>query len=246
MFQDMNWAKDSLDEIAGFTVDTITEKTSQAVSTVTAAAEKAKGTMNETAHSAANSIAETVQQSKNSLTETTTQAIHSITDATKSAVSTVTETAQQASASLEETARVADNLNKAAASAIHDAVSAAIQNWLDSHPVISWMISHPVLDVVLFLLALFMLSGLFKALGSLSEKIWLFLLRSPLKLGHVFLNVAVKKRTPTKLPKYYHSASLDNSNERITKILTRLEEIRQEQNHLLQEVSAMLKSEKLI
>jgi len=244
MFQDMKWAKDSLDEIAGSTVSAVTAATNQAVSAVSATTEKAKGTLNETARSAVNSIAETAHLAQDSLNQTAGEAIQTISDATASSVSTVTETASQAKASLENSIQLADSLNQAAASAIQNAVGAAIQNWLDSHPVISWSISHPVLSLVILILAIFIISGFFRAVGSLFEKAWLLILRSPLEFGRVLLNVAVKKRTPAKQPKYYPSATLDNSSEHLTKILTRLEEIGQEQNYLLREVSAILESEK--
>jgi hypothetical protein len=65
---------------------------------------------------------------------------------------------------------------------IEHAVSSYFSQWLAQHPYLAWSIGHPVLSLGLGLIVIFLLWGLFKAIGRGVEQIWIFLLKTPFKL----------------------------------------------------------------
>jgi len=120
-------------------------------------------------------------------------------------------------------------------------------------------VSHPLIGLAMLLLFIFIIFGLFQALGSFFAEGWLSILQIPGKfiqgvfsvgsksasnLGGVAVNSLVS-RTPGSNDnsalqlRGVESNSLE-SQERFANILTRLEAIRQEQNQLLQEAATIL------
>jgi hypothetical protein len=95
-----------------------------------------------------------------------------------------------------------------------------------------WIAVHPLYDLGLGLAVLFLLAGLLKAIARLTERLWLALLQSPLRLGKWLLSRLAQlfklRLAPEPVP------------DRLPEILTRLEALRQEQDALLHEAHRLL------
>lgn len=123
-----------------------------------------------------------------------------------------------------------------------ESLTAPVQDWLSQHPLLLWLAAHPLWLLGTVLLLLFLLSGLLRAVASLTEKLWLGLLRLPILLmqwawrGSLFL-----LRRPAAKSGLLGSTELTNpSSDRLTEVLERLETLRQEQDELMQEVKLLL------
>ncbi|MEG4988517.1 hypothetical protein QUB08_22445 [Microcoleus sp. BR0-C5] len=146
-----------------------------------------------------------------------------------------------------------------ASDAIKSAINGNVKDWIDSHPLVFWLVNHPWVSLAILLLFILSILGFFQALGSLFAEGWLFILQSPVKFmqgvlsfgsksvsnfGGVAVNSLVSQNPEDKNNsglqlRGVESNSLE-SQERLANILTRLEAIREEQNQLLQEASAIL------
>lgn len=218
-------------------VSRVSETTNKAVDAVSHSAATAKETINQTTNSAVNT-----------LNQTTSQAVESVNQAT-----------EKAKISLEDSIHKAGNMSDVASNAIQSAINGTVKDWIDSHPVVFWLVSNPWISLVMLLLFIFIIFGLLQALGSFFAKGWLFILQIPVKfmqgvlslgsksvsnLGGVVVNSLVSKNPKDKNNSALQLRGVESnsleSQERIANILTRLEAIRQEQNQLLQEASAIL------
>lgn len=198
-------------------------------------------TLTETGNSAINKITGVAEQAKDTLTKVTDQSIDQVNVATSQAIDKLTETAEKAQASLNDTLQSAEKFSNTAVEALQQAISASFANWLKAHPILAWLITHPLLTLALFLLLWLLLGGLFRAIARLTEQVWLSLFQSPLKLGQWLIG-----RVPQPLIRAFNLGTanpLSNPNdkeERLSSILSRLEEIKQEQDELWQEMTTIL------
>lgn len=140
-------------------------------------------------------------------------------------------------------------LNGSLANSILNAFLSPIQDWLSQHPQISWLLANPVWLLVVLVVALFLLSGLLRAVASLTETLWLGLLKLPIRLvqwlwrGSLFL-----LRRPFAKPSQTVQSSLtaqaeqpkESASERLTEVLERLESLRREQDELMQEMKSLV------
>ncbi|MEG3833123.1 MULTISPECIES: hypothetical protein [unclassified Microcoleus] len=199
------------------------------------------------------------QQKKETINQTTNSAVNTLNQSTSQAVESVNQATEKAKASLEDSINKAGNMSDAASNAIQSAINGNIKDWIYSHPLVFWLVNHPLVSLAILLLFILSILGFFQALGSLFAKGWLFILQSPVKFmqgvlsfgsksvsnfGGVAVNSLVSKNL-----EYNNNSALQvrgvesnslESQERLANILTRLEAIRQEQNQLLQEASAIL------
>jgi hypothetical protein len=155
-------------------------------------------------------------------------------------------------------------LSGVASEAMQNALISMIRDWMNAHPRIFWLVSHPFLSLVMLLFAIFVLWGFFKALGSFFEKAWLAIFSAPIKFskfifgltyrrlsglrGLVSNNFATDKQLKSEVLylKHFNSESPEiDSKIRRAEILSRLEAINQEQKKLLQELAAILDSDKI-
>lgn len=118
---------------------------------------------------------------------------------------------------------------------------APIQEWLLAHPMWHWLFTHPVWLLGLVLLVLFLFVGLLGAIARLTEALWLAILQSPLKLAQwLFVGVLMLLKLPFRPKLVAAPQSATSPDERLSLILNRLEDLRQEQNELLDEVRSIL------
>lgn len=214
---------------------------------------------------AKNFLQSTTQQTK-SLAANSQQAVNTITTATNKAVDTVNAAAKN---SLEQTLQKADQVNKFTSNAMQTAISNSVSEWLQAHPTILrltqlliWATNHPIVSIVIFIFVVAIAWSLIKAIARLFEQASLSLLQAPLKLVQFLFafsakflgkfsslasnQLAIDKNTETTVLQLSSSNVVDkNKQQRVAEILTRLEAIQNEQNELLQEVTAILASDKI-
>ncbi|MEG4520429.1 MULTISPECIES: hypothetical protein [unclassified Microcoleus] len=153
----------------------------------------------------------------------------------------------------------AGNMSEVTSNFIQRAIDGIFINWSNSDPLVSWLMSNWWISLVILLLFILIIVGFLQALGNFFAKGWLFILQIPLKLMQGVLSLGSKsvsnlggvvvKSLVSKNPQDKNNSALQlrgvesnslESQERLANILTRLEAIRQEQNQLLQEASAIL------
>ena len=120
----------------------------------------------------------------------------------------------------------------------------SFQGWLAVHPIIGWLAAHPLSALGLLLFFLFVFWGLLSAIARLTEDLWLFIVRLPLRFVRwLFGLIAKGLKTPSARGKNGRASSKANP-DRLNQILTRLEAIHKEQDELMQELSKLLAKEK--
>lgn len=202
----------------------------------------------------------TTQQSKESLSATTDKVVNTITISTDKAVDTISAAAK---GSLEQTLQKVERLNNATSNAMQTAISNSVSDWLEAHPVIFrlvqfliWGTNHPIWGLVILLFIIAIALSLIKAISSLIETAWLTLLKAPFKLSQALFGVSAKslgkfgglvnkQLTATKNPDLVLQPSelIQNKQQRLAEISTRLETIQKEQSELLQEIAIILASD---
>lgn len=263
-------AKEALTQTTNLAVNSVNQATNNALGTVAETTKKASNSLSEVANQAVTRVSETTNKAvdavshsadkaKETITQTTNSAVNTLNQTTSQAVDSVTQATEKAKASLQDSLDKAENISGAASEAIKSAIDATVKDWIDSNPLIFWLVSHPLIGLVMVLLFIFIVLGFFQALGSFFAEGWLSILQIPGKFMQGVLSVgsksvsnlggvAVNSLVSTTPGENNYSAlqlrgvesnSLE-SQERLANILTRLEAIRQEQNQLLQEASAIL------
>ncbi|MEG4114845.1 MULTISPECIES: hypothetical protein [unclassified Microcoleus] len=263
-------AKEALTQTTNSAVNTVNQATNNALGNVADKTEKARISISEVANQAVSRVSESTNKAvdaiyhsastaKETINQTTNSAVNTLNQSTNQAVEIVNQATEKAKASLEDSMNKAGNMSGAASDALQSAINATVKDWIDSNPVIFWFVNHPLIFLVILLLFILSILGFFQALASLFAKGWLFILQSPVKfmqgvlsfgsksvsnVGGVAVNSLVSQN-----PEYKNNSGLQlrgvesntlESQERLANILTRLEAIRQEQNQLLQEASAIL------
>ncbi|WP_334791584.1 hypothetical protein [Nostoc sp.] len=239
-------AKDSLSQTAAKTSDIVAEKTSKAIYTFTQTAEHAKNSLTQTAEKAVDNVSLASGKAVNTIAETAKQAEDSI-----------VETFEKSKDSLEDTIQKAEQLSAVASTAIENAVNNFINHrldalnlWIDAHAGISWTIksviwgvNHPIYSIVIILLTIFILWQLVKAFSRLIEQGLLVTLTAPFKFLQSLFKFSFKP-----LAIFTDNSTSDLSsqpnNQRLAKLLTRLEVIKQEQNDILQQITNLVSSTK--
>jgi hypothetical protein len=113
------------------------------------------------------------------------------------------------------------------------------------HPYLAWSIAHPIFGLTLFLLGIFSLWGLMKAIGRGIEQMWLFLLKTPFRLLQpIFRSIwgSIQRRLGYNSAREVQPIAEADRNftvDRIDLIVARLQMLNQEQDLLLQELSSL-------
>lgn len=234
----------SLQETQNFlteTVEKVSNSTQEPITTGKNSLNQGFQTLTETGNSAINKITGVAEKAKDSLTKITDQSIEQLNVTTSQAIDKLTETADKAQTSLNETIQNAEKITNTAVEASQQAIAASFANWLDAHPILAWLIAHPILTLVLLLLLWLLLGGLFRAIARLTEQVWLSAFQSPIKLGQWLLG-----RVPQPFLSSFNlrtanpSSNSNDKEQRLSSILSRLEEIKQEQEELWKEIITIL------
>ena len=257
--QTTNSAVNAVNQATNNALGTVAEKTEKARISISEVANQAVSRVSETTNKAVDAVSHSAATAKETINQTTNSAVNTLNQTTSQAVESVNQATEQAKISLEDSIHKAGNMSDLASNAIQSAINGTVKNWMDSHPVVFWLVSHPLISLAILLLFIFIILGLLQALASFFAEGWLFILQSPGKfmqgvlsvgskslsnVGGVAINSLVSKNPEDKNNSALQLRGVESnrleSQERIANILTRLEAIRQEQNQLLQEASAIL------
>jgi signal transduction histidine kinase len=129
---------------------------------------------------------------------------------------------------------------------IEHAVTNYFTHWLVAHPYLAWAISHPLPGVGLLLVLIFALSGLIRAVGRGFEQIWLFVLKTPFKLLQPIFRWMWRSierifgHTNARAEQLESKVIPTASSAQIERIIDRLQDLHQEQQDLVGELSTLL------
>ncbi|WP_414543506.1 hypothetical protein [Nostoc sp. CCY0012] len=216
-----------------------------------------------------NSVGETVEQAKQSLNQTLGDTANNVNQITNKAVGAISETAKQAEnsfidkshqlvTSVEDNFQKVEQFSTTIPTEIEQVINSLINNqlvhiksWIDVHPMISWIlkfsvwsINHPLFGFITILLILFSIWQLFKVFNRLIEKGLLATLTVPFKLVASLLKLSIKPLTFLS-SNSQDTLKLETKQDRLNKLVSRLEILKQEQNDILQEISTIVSANKL-
>ncbi len=120
---------------------------------------------------------------------------------------------------------------------IEDAVSSYFNHWFQEHPLIWWLIGHPVWSLLILLLSIALFVGLLGAIGRGIEQFWIWLLRTPLRMMQPTIWLWQR------ITKQQAHISWSAPDSQINILVSRLRQIQQEQDKLMQELLKIVKAE---
>jgi hypothetical protein len=127
---------------------------------------------------------------------------------------------------------------------IEQAIASYFSNWLGQHSYLLWMFAHPIPSLILLVVGIFLLSGLFKAIGRGMEQLWVFLLKTPFRLLQPLFRLIVRATLRIFGHTNFSESQLavQTTPERIESIVDRLQTLAREQELLLGELSSLTQS----
>ena len=205
-------------------VDSVNQNVQQAKTVVIESTSQSVETINQTTGRARDTITEAASSTLGNVTEKSGQLLNSVSDATNALKD-----------SLQTAIQKIDSLNQTLSDGIQASINSSLNGWIDQHPQLVWLVNHPLQSFGIFLLGLFLFSGLLGAISRITEKFWLFVLTYPFKIfsnGWLLISKSLQKDDDNQKTE---------AQKRVTEILSRLESMRQEQTLLSQELGSLLK-----
>ena len=241
---------------------------------VTQVFESIKMSLNATTNQIVNPARAATGQVIDTITDTAQKTQDSLKQTANQFMNTMGETSEQGKMVLGNTFQTAEHLSNAVSKNMEQALNAvlaqqmnAINDWINAHPALSWAtqsltwgINHPILSLIFLFFAFFFIWQLFKVMSCWFEQTLVALLKAPFQFIWFLFTLSFKfLRRPTinhakiqqtevnsfALTPAIPALTPQEHQERVAKILTRIEVLRQEQNDLLQELTAILVSNKL-
>lgn len=150
--------------------------------------------------------------------------------------------------------KTADSFQATTSDAMANAIASSTYNWLQTHPVAArlfhallWAIDRPIISLCLLLVAIALASSIVKAINRLLELTGLYLLKAPFQLINLSWQGSI-----TTINRWFARQNPSNSalvsdrkQQRIGAITTRIKELQQEHNELMQELIALLAAEEV-
>jgi Fe2+ transport system protein B len=236
-------AKEIVMQTSGKIFQSLNEETSQAVITVTQATEKAKNSLTHATSHAVTNISESSKSAVGSIAQTAQKAKEAISQTSVQAVDSIHQVSEQTKASLEQTIQKTEGLSHSLTEGIEKGINSYVTDWINHHVILGWFLTHPLYSIVIFIVLIVLVWGLFQAIGGLIVKSWIAVLLSPAMLVRSLLLKNSQSTTNTINDKLL-SPKIDSEDpqERCNTILHRLNEIKQEQDSLLQELAKILET----
>ncbi len=260
----MNIKLPNISESFNQTKDFLVEKTDGVKNYISEKTELAKSSLSELANQSVNSISEAKNQSVEVISQTTNSAVNSVSEITAQTKEVLAETTQKftdtatntTNQAVESVSKVADNMMQIRESlsyriteVIQNYISPAIPEWINSYPLTFWLLNHPLITLVGGLFLIFIFLGFLQVASDLAKSLFLFILTTPFKvLKNIWSlsdrsNSLEQKLSAQNLKSIDSSGKIKSNRQRLIQILTRLEEIKTEQNQLLQEATKIIKSQ---
>jgi hypothetical protein len=146
---------------------------------------------------------------------------------------------RQATAALSLPGQTVEQLGNAVATRLQASTTSVIQDWLDYHPRLSWMFHHPIWSLVIVAFFIFLIWGLLSAIARLTENLWMSLLQSPIRLSQWII-----KRSPPLIKQIIGSKGKNDPKQQLLEAMNRLEELRKEQDELLERIKTLVTSQR--
>lgn len=122
------------------------------------------------------------------------------------------------------------------------AIQSFINSWIEQHPLIIWLLQHPIISLISFFLIIILLFRLFSAIAQILDKLWIWLLKSPILLIKSLFGFN-SKSTETKIAINEQQAAIDP--EKISQIIEQLNIIQQQQQEIIQEIATLKQDKKI-
>lgn len=148
--------------------------------------------------------------------------------------------------------KAAGSFQETTSDAMINAIASSTHYWLQTHPVAArlfhtllWAIDRPIISLCLLLVAIAIASSIVKAINRLLELAGLSLLKAPFQLVKLSWqgSMTAINRWFTHQNPSNSALTGDSQQQRIGAITTRIKELQQEHNELVQELIALLAAE---
>lgn len=130
---------------------------------------------------------------------------------------------------------------------IGNSVGSSLAVWLNQHPLVAWLVSHPLMAILISLVAIILvvrlLLTIYRAISSTIDRLWLAILRSPLRLLKFLFGWQPKPKTITSNTTVTNYEVTSDS-QQLQEIMARLDHIQQQQQEIIQDL-AFLKQQPL-
>jgi len=147
---------------------------------------------------------------------------------------------QTASSSLQNVIDKADVWDDRLIDTLGNSISSRFDLWLTNHPFWAWSIEHFVISLVggaiALVLVIRLLITIYRAIALTIDRMWLGILRSPIRLLKFVFGWEVKPKTDT-LNTTITNYEVTNNPEQIQQILTRLDTLAQQQQQIIQDLA---------
>lgn len=253
-----------LSQLSNKLVNKITETTSKAVEVISQTTENTKNQLSRTTSNAIEILNEKTSQAVDEISKITAQTKDAIAETTEKLTDTTTnltnQTVETITGVTENITQTGENLSSSLAVKVQNTITPPISQWINSHPFAIWLLNHPLITLGIGLLVIFMLLGFLQIVSNFAKAVCLFILTSPFKILKSIWSLLNKSESlETRLTVHknlssnnysssnltlrdYSSRRIDNEN-RLINILIRLEEMKAEQNQLLQEATEIIQSQ---
>jgi hypothetical protein len=118
-----------------------------------------------------------------------------------------------------------------------------VQTWLMNNPLLRWGFVHPLGGIVAVVILVVLFGGLMRAIAQLTERLWVNLLKLPMRAGKWLLTqlfYLLKLKPPIADKPQTLIANNPDPNQQLGEIMVRLEHLQQEQTLLLQDIKTLL------
>jgi hypothetical protein len=252
-------AKNFLNATTNNTINSLTDITKKSINTVVESTEKANYVLTKGAEETKNILTQTVTDTANNVNKFTSTTVDSIAEQAQHIEDSLLVTGSNIEQSLENKLHKIEQLSTTISTEIEQTITSFLTHqidnvkaWIDSHPSVSlvlkclaWAVNHPLLSLVIFLLSIFIVLQLFKVCSRLLEKGLLVTLLAPFKFAApLFKSSFMPLSLLGKQSSSAFVSGSQDSNDRLNKLLNRLEAIKQEQNSILEEISTIVTANK--
>ena len=122
------------------------------------------------------------------------------------------------------------------------AIQSLVNSWVEKHPFLVWSLQHPIISLVSLFLFIVLLFRLFAAVTQLLDKLWIWLLKSPILLIRSLFGL---KHKPSETKMAVSSSELVLDPAKISQIIQQLETINKQQQQIMSDIAALKENQYL-
>ncbi|WP_019506052.1 hypothetical protein [Pleurocapsa sp. PCC 7319] len=123
-----------------------------------------------------------------------------------------------------------------------NSISTYLNSWLAQHPMIEWLVSHPVISLITGLIVAILVTRLlvtiYRAIANTIDRMWLWILRSPLLLVKFLIGWEAKSKSSSSNTTITNYEVISDSDQ-LAAIVARLDKIQQQQEQILQDIAQL-------